>query len=82
MAKHTIDDLREHLFAALAGLKDGTVDIDKAKAISELSQTIINSAKVEVDYLKAVDGGGSEFLGVSERPPAGIVGTYRHRLGQ
>jgi hypothetical protein len=33
-------------------LKDGDIEIDKAKAISEVAQVIINSAKVEVQFLK------------------------------
>ena len=55
--KTTITDLREHLFAALEALadKDNPMDVDRAKAIAEVSQTIINSAKVEVEYLKVTD---------------------------
>jgi hypothetical protein len=33
-------------------LKDGDIEIDKAKAISEVAQVIINSAKVEVQFLR------------------------------
>lgn len=32
------------------------MEIERAKAISEVAQTIINSAKVEVDYMKQVGG--------------------------
>jgi hypothetical protein len=51
---HTINDLREHLFATLEGLrnKDNPMDIDRAKAVSEVAQTIINTAKVEVEHMK------------------------------
>lgn len=44
--------LRTHLFDVLAGLKDKTLDLDRAKAINETAQTLINMAKVEVDYMK------------------------------
>lgn len=56
--KNKIEDLRNHLFAALEGLADPDepMDIDRAKAISDVAQTIINSAKVEIDYLKQVGG--------------------------
>ena len=57
-----ITELREHLFAALKGLRDKSLDIDRAKAISEVAQTVINSAKVEVEYMKEVGGKGSGFL--------------------
>jgi hypothetical protein len=51
---HTINDLREHLFATLEGLrnKENPLDIERAKAVSEVAQTIINTAKVEVDHMK------------------------------
>ena len=80
----TVSDLREHLFATLAGLRDGTVSIETARAISDVSQTIINSAKVEVDYAKVTDGGSSTFLGAADDDqahlPAGVTGITRHRL--
>lgn len=53
--KNKIDDLRNHLFLALEKLHDGDMEIDRARAISDIAQTIINSAKVEVDFLKATD---------------------------
>ncbi len=52
MAKDKIQDLRHHLFETIEMLKDGDIEIDKAKAISEVAQVIINSAKVEVQFLK------------------------------
>lgn len=50
ITKPGIEKLRESLFAALDGLKDGTIDVARAKAMSDISQTIINSAKVEIDF--------------------------------
>ena len=78
----TVSDLRDHLFATLAGLRDGTVSIETAKAISDVSQTIINSARVEVEYAKVTDGGSSTFLGAvpDDALPAGVTGITRHRL--
>ena len=52
MAKDKIQDLRHHLFETIEMLKDGDMEIDKARAISEVAQVIINSAKVEVQFLK------------------------------
>lgn len=62
---HTIRDLRTHLFATLEGLrdKDNPMDIERAKAVSDVAQTIINSAKVEVEHLKVTgQTGGSGFI--------------------
>lgn len=79
----TIEDLRQALFDTLQGVKDGTVDIDKARAINELGKTLVETAKVEVDYLRVTDGGESEFLSTavgSNNLPPGITGVTRHRL--
>lgn len=79
----SINDLREILFATLEGIKDGSMDLDKARAVNELGKTLVESAKVEVDYLKATGGGESSFIdtaiGTDNLPP-GIVGITRHRL--
>lgn len=77
-----IADLREGLFDAMELLKKGKLDVDQAKAISEMSQVIINSAKVEVDYIKANNGGETPFLESvgDSNLPEGIVGRRVHRL--
>jgi hypothetical protein len=46
--------LRDLLFDTIRGVKDGTLELDQAKAISEGAQTIINLAKAEIDMLKVV----------------------------
>lgn len=56
MAKNRIADLRDHLFETIEALKDEEkpMDLERARTISEVAQTIINAAKVEVDLVKAV----------------------------
>jgi hypothetical protein len=79
----SIEDLREALFATLQGVKDGSIDIEKARAVNELGKTICDTAKVEVDYIKASGGGESEFLSTAvgkDNLPPGITGITRHRL--
>lgn len=59
----TVQDLREALFETLADLRSGKIDVDKAKAVSEIAQTIVNTAKVEVDYCRVTEQrSGSGFL--------------------
>lgn len=79
MARNKNCDLRDHLFEVLEGLKDkeSPMDVDRAKAICEVAQTIINSAKVDVDLARALGGGiavQNQFFGVQpesrELPPA------------
>lgn len=69
-----ITDLRTSLFQALDALADKKASpetIARAKAISDVAQTIINSAKVEVDFIRVSEGlGGTGFLGGGAKPPA------------
>jgi hypothetical protein len=52
--KNTIDDLRTHLFDTLQALKrdKDPMDIPRAQAIANVANAIIESAKVEVAFLK------------------------------
>lgn len=72
-AQQPINDIttvRTALFDTLRGLsaKDNPMDIDRAKAINEVAQTIINSAKVEIDALKVIGGTGSGFIPAFQLP--------------
>ena len=70
--KNRIEDLRNHLFAAIEALQDdeSPMDIDRARAIGDIAQTIINSAKVEVDFLKVTSADeGSGFIPLKPRQP-------------
>lgn len=79
----TIDDLRATLFAALEGVKSGTLDLEKARAINDIGKSIIDTARVEVDYLKATGGGESAFIASAvgnDNLPPGITGVRRHLI--
>lgn len=56
MPKNKIEDLRNHLFETLEKLTDpdAKVDMERVKSIAEISQVIVNSAKLEVDYMRAI----------------------------
>jgi hypothetical protein len=64
--KNTMTDLRNHLFEVMEALKDKEepMDIARAKAVVDVAQTIVNSAKVEVEFLNAIDS--SEATGFFE----------------
>ena len=79
--------LRAALFDTLAAVKAGTMELDRARAVNELGKTLIDSAKVEVEYLRTTGGGESAFIdsaigadNVRQALPPGIVGITRHRL--
>lgn len=66
MAKK-IEDLRETLFDTIEGIKAGKIDVEKAKAITNIAQVIVNSAKAEVDFLKNVSQqGNTGFIGAAK----------------
>lgn len=81
--KQDLSALRKHLFDAIAGVKSGDLEIEKARAINEIGKTLVDTARVEIDYLKANGGGESNFLdqavGSGNLPP-GITGVRQHRL--
>ena len=83
-----INELRDHLFATLRGLRDkeAPMDLDRARAISQVAGTIIDSARVEVEFAKVTgQQTTSGFLPVpkdaeGEPLPPGITGVRRHRI--
>lgn len=62
--KNKIDDLRNHLFATLEDLrdKDTPMDVARAKAIANVAAAIVNSAKVENEYMKLTGAKGTGFI--------------------
>jgi hypothetical protein len=76
MPKNRIDDLRNHLFEQLERLKDENdpeklaVELARAKAISDVSKVIIETAKVELDLVRTVGDcvpGSGFFIHPDER---------------
>jgi hypothetical protein len=97
-----ISTLRRHLLDQVRALRSASSteevqrEIDRSKAVAELAQAVVNTAKVEVDYLKITGQPSTPFLEVPPdqqylpdaagkqglpRPPAnGITSVVRHRL--
>jgi hypothetical protein len=67
-----ISTVRKHLLDQMRALRNATTpedmerEIGRSKGISELAQAVVNTAKVEVDYLKATGQTSTPFL---EVPP-------------
>ena len=59
-----ITDLREHLMQTLASLRDreNPMEPDRTRAIGQVASVLIDSARVEVDYIKATGADRSGFL--------------------
>lgn len=63
MAKNSMDDLRNHLFETIERLKANSdpeaspnekMDIETAKQISQTAKVLVDSAKVEVNFLSVL----------------------------
>lgn len=64
-----MDDLRNHLFATIEALQDDEkpISIDRARAICEVADRLIDTAKVEVHLLDLVGGRpASQFMALPE----------------
>lgn len=86
-----INTLREHLLATLADLRDRKhpMEPDRARAVAQVASVLVDTAKVEVDYIKAT---GQDRAGFLEESPAALPapqgpsahnpfpGVRRHRL--
>ena len=93
MARNKINDLRDHLFETLERLKEGDIDIATAKAMADVGQVIINSAKIEIDFIRATGstkdsgfiklGDGNEKLiwqTTNQHTPASLTSKLRSRV--
>ncbi len=85
--KNTLKDLRDHLFATLEDLRDRDSGMDpaRARAICDVSGRIIDSAKVEVEMVRAIGGSkpaSDRFFGLpdeSRELPARVVGRIAEK---
>lgn len=92
MTSPHINQLRDHLMETLAALRDrdNPMEPDRDRAVAQVASVLVDTAKVEVDYLKATGQDRSSFLeepvtatiaiGNSSPFPPGITGVTQHRL--
>lgn len=66
--RNKAEDLRNHLFEVLEGLKDkeNPMEVDRARAVADVAHAIINSAKVELAFMKQMNAQTSSFLPAGE----------------
>lgn len=81
---NNITTVRQHLLDTLADLRDREkpMEVERARAVADVARVLVDSAKVEVDFIKATNGNGSEFLesGQASSLPPGITGVHQHRI--
>lgn len=71
--KNKLSDLRDHLFVALENLAEAEGEdlekaVKKADAVSNVAKVIVESAKVEVDYMRHVGGMAEGSAFIESRP--------------
>lgn len=92
-----INDLRAHLMETLASLRNrqNPMEPDRARAIATVAGVLVDTARVEVDYLRATGQDTSNFIDPLKAPeavaaitnaPSGTVdrstpGVLRHTMG-
>lgn len=82
-----INTLRTELLATLADLRNraNPMEPDRARAIAQVASVLVDSAKVEVDYIKATGQDTSNFIDGLKAPAAvaainSAPGVVVHRL--
>ena len=73
----TLTDVRSEALNAIAQLKDGKMDVKTASEIRSLLGTIIDTAKVQVEFLKSIPNSVKEKLDINSIKA--IAGTLRDR---
>jgi len=64
MSNPHISEMRQALMDTLRDLRDrdNPMDIDRAKAVAHVASVLVDSAKAEVDYIRATGADRSDFL--------------------
>ena len=52
MPGNKMSDLRDHLFKTLEGLRDKSMDVDRAEAVASVASVVIESAKTELKFME------------------------------
>lgn len=76
----SIHGLRNELFSVLRQYRDGKIDAKDAKAICEIAQVILNSAKVEIDHMRVINASSpSRFMEHNNSPAVSNESTETPR---
>ena len=56
------DSLRSRLFEVMDGVKNGTIDAEKANMMCKTAQVIVNTLETEIKVIEAVGAKPSQFI--------------------
>ncbi|OGB26226.1 MAG: hypothetical protein A3I66_00820 [Burkholderiales bacterium RIFCSPLOWO2_02_FULL_57_36] len=76
-AKPHIEQVRQSLLDTLADLRsrENPMDIERAKAVATVASVLVDTAKVENEYLKLTGQDRSDFLEIPADPPVAHLGV-------
>lgn len=77
MSTPHIDEVRNQLLATLADLRnrENPMDPDRARAVAQVAGVLVDTAKVEVDYIRATGAPRSDFIEVRDGMPPALPGV-------
>ena len=75
---NNISTVRQHLLDTLVDLRhrEKPMEVDRARAVADVARVLVESAKVEVDYIRVTASTGSDFLEQTRLP----TGVTQHRI--
>lgn len=75
MTTPNISQVRQHLLDTLADLRstDKPMDVERARAVAQVAGVLVDTARVEVDYIKATGAEHSEFIEGEFKPSAAML---------
>ena len=78
-----INALRDALFQTLTALRDpyAPMELERAEAVAHVAQTLINSAKVELEFVKHAGGTGSGFVPLTQGDSPGAILAAPNQAG-
>ncbi|WP_244807949.1 hypothetical protein [Caballeronia zhejiangensis] len=84
---NNISTVRQHLLDTLADLRnrENPMEVERARAVADVARVLVDSAKVEVEFIKASGATGSDFMQPDDEEkqaqlPNGITGIRRHQI--
>jgi len=73
----TLTDVRDEAFKTIQALRAKQIEVKDAQTIKDLLNTVIDTAKVQVEFLKAIPNSAKEKLSKDEIKA--IAGTLKDR---
>lgn len=74
---NNISDVRTTAAELIAAIRKKELTPEEGRVCRDLLQTVVDTAKVEVEFCRTTKSGGSGFIGTADEKPALPAGTQR-----